>query len=244
MEYFYTPPHLVTHNNLTIEGDEFAHLTHVMRKRVGDMLLVVDGAGQAYEVVIEEITRRTARCSINSRHERLHEPGIAVTLAVALLKNAARFDILVEKAAEIGVVGIVPLLTKRTIPEHPKTERWQKLALAAMKQSGRCLLPNIHEPVSLTDFVHTSPASSLKFIPHEQETARTISSLLNSYPSASAVICIGPEGGFTNEEIAVATGAGFHTVSLGPRRLRTETAAIVASAAVILNSPAQTRYTA
>lgn len=241
MEYFYTPPHLITHNELTIEGDEFAHLTHVMRKRVGDMLLVVDGAGRAYEVIIKEVSRRTARCSITARRERLHEPGIAVTLAVALLKNAARFDVLVEKATEIGVVAIVPLLTKRTIPEHPKTERWQKLALAAMKQSGRCVLPRVHEPVSLTDFVHTSPANCLKVIPHEQETARTISSLLTSYSSASVVICIGPEGGFTDEEIAVAAGAGFHTVSLGPRRLRTETAAIVASAAIILHHPAQTQ---
>jgi len=232
MEYFYTPPQLIAAHELTIDGDEFVHLSHVMRKQPGDAIRVVNGAGTAYDVTIAEISKRTARCEITATHARLNEPETDVTLGVAILKNASKFDFLVEKVTELGVNTIIPLLTQRTIPRHAKTDRWRKLALAAMKQSGRCVLPIVRDLTSFQGFVAQSSASSIKLIPHEK-AVRPLA-YLPLQTASTIIICIGPEGGFSDEEVAVAERAGFTPCSLGPRRLRTETAAIVSAGVVLV----------
>jgi 16S rRNA (uracil1498-N3)-methyltransferase len=233
MDYFYTPPDLIGPKELVISGDEFIHLTHVMRKTIGDSLRVVNGRGSAYDVVIADITKRTARCTIRRIHTQLHEPDVHVTLAVALLKNASRFDVLVEKTTEIGVASIVPLVTERTIGRHAKVDRWQKLALAAMKQSGRSLLPTVHSPRQFTEFVSTPMEADLRLLPDEQHQEPLIVEAVPRSAFASALLCIGPEGGFTEDEVTLARASGFVVVSLGPRRLRSETAAIVAVASIL-----------
>ena len=231
MEYFYAPPGSVTPPTLTITGDELLHMTHVMRMREGDAVRVVDGNGNSYDARITSITRQAATCWITAHAQRLHEPARALTLGAGMLKNPSRFDYLVEKASEIGVVRSVPLLTERTIPRHAKTERWQKLCVAAMKQSGRSVLPEVRQPQPLREFISSCGGDALKLIPHEQaEISLSHSRIPGDGP---AVVCIGPEGGFSDEEIAIAQEAGFQPVSLGTRRLRTETAAIVACAIVL-----------
>lgn len=232
MEYFYTPPECIAGHELTIDGGEFVHLTHVMRKKLGDAIRVVSGEGMAYDVTIVEVSKRTARCEITASHARLNEPAIDVTLGVAILKNASKFDFLVEKVTELGVNTIVPLLTERTIPRHAKTGRWQKLALAAMKQSGRCVLPQVRDLTSLQEFITSTTPGSIKIIPHEKET-QTLATVLAQNKTSVIVLCIGPEGGFSEQEIILAQEKGFRPASLGPTRLRTETAAIVASAMVL-----------
>jgi len=236
MEYFYVPSQGSEHpsagKHLTIDGDEFNHLTHVMRKNVGDAIRIVDGKGNAFDATIAEITKRSARCLILANHSRLHEPEIDVTVASGLLKNPSSFDFLVEKVTELGVNAIIPLVTERTIPQHAKTERWQKLALAAMKQSGRCVLPAVHELTSFADFM-SSTRAGLRLIPHEKTEALSLSDIIRKEKYSSVTVCVGPEGGFSDEEIALATKAGFIPVSLGARRLRTETAAIVAAWTVL-----------
>lgn len=269
MEYFYIPPSNISAPRLTIDGEEFKHLTHVMRKQVGDEIRVVDGKGNVYDARIVGIVRRAAQCEIVDHRIMENEPLISVTLAAGVVKNGARFDFLVEKATELGVRTIVPLSTERTIPQHAKTDRWQKLAIAAMKQSGRCVLPDV---MPLTPFARFLSASSvgveypapkgsfaegtpsarerdsstysplqtggsrgeppLRLIPHEKENVRSIGEVLAGKPR-DTVVCIGPEGGFTDAEIDRAVQAGFLTVSLGPRRLRTETAAIAALSMVL-----------
>lgn len=233
MEYFYTPPDLIAGDRLRIEGDEFAHLTHVMRRKVHDTIMVVDGIGNAYEATIAGITKREAECTIQARHRQLHEPDTDITLGVAVLKNASNFDFLLEKCTELGVRTIVPLHTNRTIPSHAKTERWQKLALAAMKQSGRCFLPIVLELTPLATFLANTSAVSLKLIPHEKTESPRIRQLLQGGSHSAYAACIGPEGGFTDEEINSAVQHGYSPVTLGKRRLRTETAAIVTVAALV-----------
>lgn len=232
MEYFYTPPHNILHNELVIEGEEFAHLTHVMRKKPGDALRVVNGTGMAYDAIIASVDRRTARCEITATHTRLNEPSVDVTLGVGILKNASKFDFVVEKVAELGVNTIVPLLTERTIPHHARVDRWQKLALAAMKQSGRCVLPVVKELQTLTAFMSAIPPVTGKFIPHEKAET-SWEDTIRRETRASIAICIGPEGGFSDAEIESAIGSSFIPVSFGPRRLRTETAAVVAAGFVL-----------
>jgi 16S rRNA (uracil1498-N3)-methyltransferase len=231
MEYFYAQPGSVAPPTVTITGSEFTHMTHVMRMREGDAIRIVDGRGNAYDALITSITRQAASCRITARAQGLHEPARILTLAAGMLKNPSRFDYLVEKASEIGAVRIVPLVTERTIPRRAKTDRWQKLCVAAMKQSGRCVLPEVLQPVMFREFISSCEPLALKYIPHERATVPlTPSPVPGERP---AVVCIGPEGGFSDEEVAAAQEAGFQPVSLGARRLRTETAALVACAIVL-----------
>jgi 16S rRNA (uracil1498-N3)-methyltransferase len=205
-----------------------------MRKQEGDLLGVVDGKGNTYECSIVSIERRSARCLIRARHHMLNEPPRQIVLAVGILKNSAKFDFLVEKTTELGVNTIVPLQTARTIPRRSKSERWQKIALAAMKQSGRCVLPTVSPLTNFSDFLKGIPKGALTVMPFERSTAswRTAAGLAN--PEGTVVVCVGPEGGFEDEEVESARREGFHLVSFGDRRLRTETAAIVATAAFLL----------
>ncbi len=231
-DFFYTPPGSVSGNCLRIEGDELEHLSRVLRHQVNDRVIVTDGVGTAYEVTIDGISRTSADCRILSTHALQNEHPSDITLGVAILKNAARFDYLVEKCTELGVRTIVPLKTAHTIPRSTKIDRWKKLALAAMKQSQRCIWPDVQELTTLDAFFSLTESSELKLIPHEKAT-KGFRSASKEFDCKRVSVCIGPEGGFTGEELKEAVRNGFSPVTLGPRRLRTETAAIASLAALV-----------
>lgn len=233
MEYFYAPPGSIRGDEIVIEGEEFAHLTHVMRKRAGEDIMVVDGAGTAYAATIRSTDRRVALCAVRAVHPRLHEPEREVHLGVGVLKSTSNFDFLVEKCTELGVRSITPLATERTVVRHARSERWRKIALAAMKQSGRCVLPAVRELTRLEDFLAGADASWVKLIPHEKAEGRTIRAVLAGSLPSPVLLCIGPEGGFADGEVQSAEQRGFRQVTLGPTRLRTETAAVVAVAGCV-----------
>jgi 16S rRNA (uracil1498-N3)-methyltransferase len=235
VETFYVHRARVGESELTLVGDEHRHLTKVVRAAPGDRISVVDGAGGAYDTVIVSISGTDVRCRIEARHRGRNELPMALTIAPALLKNPARFELIVEKATELGVVTIQPLRTARTIRSAAKAERWSAIALAAMKQSGRCVLPAVHSPLEFGDFLRTAPAGAVKLIPHERASL-PLAEVLGENTRRETVICTGPEGGFTEAEIGGAVEAGFRPVSLGGRRLRAETAAIAALAAVVLTA--------
>ncbi len=236
MDTFYCPPGGVRAGTLVIGGEEFSHLTHVMRKREGDALMVVDGKGNAYEVVISGIGRRDAHCTIVKTHTGFREPRFPVTLGVGILKNPSKFDFLVEKATELGVHAVVPLRTERTIPRTAKSERWRKLALAAMKQCGRSFWPEVRELTTLGALLGDSGKYDMKLVAHERAPGEGMPHPGDlDPPPKSALVLIGPEGGFSEEEVSLCRGSGFGTVWLGERRLRTETAAI-ASLALLFRS--------
>jgi 16S rRNA (uracil1498-N3)-methyltransferase len=228
-DFFYVAPDHVERDYLVVEEDEFNHLTHVMRKRVGDSIVAVDGAGCAYRATIERIERRSARCRIEVRRRDLHEPSLRLTVGIAMLKHPAAMDYVVEKLTELGAGTVIPMVTSRTISRHGKPERWQKLALAAMKQSGRCVLPVVREVTAFSDILARSSPAAARLIPHEATTSPHIAEAITGQ-EPSAVILIGPEGGFTEAEVADARKGGFVPVTLGERRLRAETAAVVAAA--------------
>src|SRR5512143_137005 len=233
MDTFYCPPGKIVKDAVVIDGDEFNHLVHVMRKKAGDEIRVVDGRGTAYDVVLGEMKKHTAEGRVTVRYERYNEPAIDVTLAVGILKNPSKFDFLVEKVTELGVRQIVPLLTERTIPSHAKVDRWQKLALAAMKQCGRSYLPAVSKLMTLDEFISAFPAGEVQLIAHEQATdAPPLASYLRNH-HVSASVLVGPAGGFSEEEVERCVLRGWRPLYLGPRRLRTETAAIVAAHAVM-----------
>ncbi len=236
-EYFYIPADHIIDQHIAIVGEEAKHIARVLRKQPGDMIWVVDGKGKAYEAVIRLITLDMVECEILYEHHHHHEPDIEVTLAVAQLKNPSRMDWIIEKGTELGVRTFIPLHTTRTIAKSAKEDRWNNIALAAMKQSGRCILPKILPPTEFDIVIANSTHYDIKLIPYERtDHVLFISEAMkHRKPPRSALIVIGPEGGFTDEEVMQAEKAGCMQVSLGRRRLRTETAAIIAVSWVVGN---------
>ncbi len=236
MEYFYVKPEDVTSRGLTLRGNESKHLVRVLRKNIGDRIFVSDGNEMMYEAVITEIGKADTQCAIAVIHRKYNEPSIDVALAVSLLKNPARFDFLVEKTTELGVRTILPVSCERTISHNEKQERSQKIALSAMKQCGRSWLPRIQPMQSFKLLIEKSSHFQLKLILHENtDSSHTIASEIKLHEDIhSLLIVVGPEGGFTDEEIVYAAHEGFKSISLGTRRLRTETAAIIAISHVLV----------
>jgi 16S rRNA (uracil1498-N3)-methyltransferase len=235
MDYFFVDPKDIHGRVALIRGEEFRHLSRVVRKKEGERVMLVDGADTAYEAVIRLIDRMHAECEILGTEPRANEPRIDITLAVSLLRNPARFDVLVEKATELGVRTIVPLLCDRTVPKSEKHSRLEKIALSAMKQCGRSYLPRIQPLTGFEALLEGAIDYSLRIIPHEKtEQSQFIGAVLQHHTDPKSVlIVIGPEGGFTDSEVALSGEKGFIPISLGPRRLRAETAAISAVSWVV-----------
>jgi 16S rRNA (uracil1498-N3)-methyltransferase len=228
MDYFYVDPKDVHAQTLLLRGDEHKHLARVLRKSVGDHLVVTDGRDNSYEAVIRSIDRTHAECDILEVKHRVNEPKVEVTLAVSILRNPSRLDFLVEKATELGVRSIIPMICERTVPKHEKHVRLEKIAMAAMKQCGRSYLPRIFMLSAFGAVVTHASNYTLRLIPHEAtEQSHFVGTVMKHHAQASSILLmIGPEGGFTERELTLATTGGFIPISLGPRRLRSETAAL------------------
>ncbi len=233
-DYFFTSPANVSGATVRIEGEEFSHLALVMRKKEGETIRVVDGMGNAYDVQIDSIEKKAAYGTILMSYANHNESHHRITLAVGILKNPSRFEFLIEKATELGVREFIPLRTSRTIPEHAKIERWQKLAVAAMKQSCRSFLPIVHEVQRLEEVITTGIPYETKLIFHEKCSQVFSREMIKTVGGTSTLALIGPEGGFTDEELDLACKNGFTACSLGERRLRTETAGIVAASLLLI----------
>ncbi|MBI2620565.1 MAG: 16S rRNA (uracil(1498)-N(3))-methyltransferase [Ignavibacteriales bacterium] len=228
MDFFLTDPDDIHGDTLILRGEEYKHLSRVLRKKIGDHVFVTDGRGQSYEVMIRTLGRSEAECAILRTFSRWNEPKREVTLAVSILKNPARLDLIVEKATELGATTIIPLLCERTIPKHEKHTRLEKIAVSSLKQCGRSVLPKIFVLTRFDTLVEHSKQYELRLIPHEKtEQSQFVGSVMRHHERArSVLIVVGPEGGFSESEIALSGNHGFVPISLGPRRLRSETAAL------------------
>lgn len=235
-ELFYTEPKNITHDKLEIKGDELKHLARAVRKKVRDVIEVVDGQGNLYTAVVSKITKQSAQGEIQKRTRYAGEPNFQLTLAQAIPKGN-RFDLVVEKGTEIGVSVFIPLLCEHSIVEGTiaRFSRWQKVAIAAMKQSIRSVLPEITPAQTVHDVIRKKGLLKLGLIAENGDRARSLSEIITelkqkSFQLKSSILLIGPEGGFSANEINFAAENGFHKFTLGRRRLRSETAGIVASA--------------
>lgn len=215
----------------TLDAEESRHAVRVLRLREGDELNVTDGRGNLYRCQIVEANDKA--CVVSNAivlsptpHQTRSLPHIH--LAVAPTKNPARMEWLVEKAVEVGVSEITLLQCDHSERSFLKTERLEKLAVSAMKQSLHTVLPVIHPTVNLSKWLSTThyPLPTQKFIAHCEADSPRVPLAKVLTPGRDAVMLIGPEGDFSAEEIALATRLGFSPVSLGPARLRTETAAL------------------
>ena len=240
-EFFYVAPDLVDRQSLRICGEEFKHLVSVMRKNVGDSATATDGQGNTFLFQISKIGENYADAAIVKRCRLQGEPNFQLTLAQAILKGR-RLEQVIEKGTEIGITRFIPMLTERTIVDknEQKARRWQRIALAAMKQSCRSVLPEIAPICKYESIISENSKFPIKLLAHNAVNTRLLSQIFAEYLSAnnnvhinSGIIMVGPEGGFSQAEVELAQQNGFQLFSMGPRRLRAETAGIVGSALVL-----------
>lgn len=222
---FYAPDLTET---LTLPESESGHAVRVLRHTAGDSIEVVDGHGNLYRCTIIGAHHKGCALEINERIALPKVWGPKITIAVAPTKNMDRMEWLVEKLVEIGVDELVPVRCARSERKDLKTERLEKIAVSAMKQSLKAVLPEIAPLTPLKEFLSTCAAGdSRRFVGYcDENTERKLLSRTLE-PGKDTVILIGPEGDFSPEEIAACIAAGFTPVTMGDNRLRTETAALV-----------------
>jgi len=247
---------------VVLAGEQHHRAVRVLRLGRGDRLQVFDGRGNEYEAVVESADREHATLSIERRVQPTPEPAIRVSLFQSIPRGDA-MERVVQKCVEIGVAKIVPLVTRRTVVRprrggEGKLARWRKIALHAVEQSGRAWLVPVAEPVPPDAIIDRLSSADLALVPHttgvchpepfgsaqdkrsegsclpSDVAAEPIRSVLDALtrPQSVAVV-IGPEGGFSPDEVERFAAAGARPVSLGPRTLRSETAGLVAASIVL-----------
>lgn len=234
---FYAPPDAFSSdlNSVTLQVEEARHLRDVLRLRTGDRVHVFDGAGKEFDCSIEESRKDTARLKVLAEVAPARpESPLHLLLAVALLKSD-KFDMVVQKATELGVARVVPVATKLAdirlrddSDANKRVMRWQRIALEASKQSGRAVVPEVNPPISFAELMHiTGDAAQRKLMFSEREGRSLLEVKDNLNPSHQPVSAlVGSEGGWTDEEISLARDNNWSIVTLGGRTLRAETAAI------------------
>jgi 16S rRNA (uracil1498-N3)-methyltransferase len=239
MARFFLPRQQIQDHRATIAGAELNHLRRVLRLRREDRVVVFDDAGWEYEGIIRSLSDDYGEIEIIRSYRVNNESPLKTTLALGLTKGE-KMDWVVEKATELGVHTIVAFVSSYTVPKlnerkvAQRSERWQKIAISAAKQCGRVRIPEILALTEFRDLVQAVPRDALRLLFWEKEFEQGVFKLKDNRTIGEVVVVIGPEGGFSAQEAALALEQGFKPVRLGPRILRTETAAVAALSAVQL----------
>ena len=226
--YFFVPD--LHGNSVVLDEDTSKHVVGVLRKTRGAELLLTNGLGARARAIITDDNRK--RCAVDIvAMETLPPVQPAVAVGISLVKNSARFEWFLEKATEIGVSDIIPLLCTRTEKEKFRAERLNGILVSALLQSQQTWLPRLHEPVAFDDLLKQKESWPLRYIAHCTEDRKTAltEALQGGDATSPRIILIGPEGDFTPVEIQSALSEGFVPVALGATRLRTETAGLTAA---------------
>lgn len=236
MELFYTT--MIDGERAVLEGQESMHCAKVLRHNPGDTINFTDGKGNLYLGVISEIKNKRTLLQITGMKSDPDSRGYDLHMAVALTKNFERYELFLEKAVEIGVDRITPLVCDHSERKIFKRERAQRIILSAMKQSLKLTLPQLDEVTMARDMI-ISGEKALKIMGHcrdgEKSYLPDILARAKQQGRNESMIMIGPEGDFSHEEIALAHEKGFEFMDLGRSRMRVETAAITSVAAAYLN---------
>jgi 16S rRNA (uracil1498-N3)-methyltransferase len=217
-------------DTVKLDEDTSRHMISVLRMQKGASVLLTNGKGLKATAVIEDDNRKKCMVSIRQRQEEPLKTQQAA-IGISLLKNTTRFEWFLEKATEIGVREIIPLVCERTEKEKFRSDRMQQILISALLQSQQCWLPVLHEPTSFEKITGEFTAQR-KYIAHclpQQKTSLSQQMAMEADSSSSRLILIGPEGDFSPREIRLALDHGYLPVSLGHTRLRTETAGMVAA---------------
>lgn len=215
-----------------INEKESVHIKNVLRLKKGDQIFLTDGKGNLYTAVIIEINGKRVVVEIINVEQEYGKRKYKLKIAIAPTKNIDRFEWFVEKATEIGIDEIIPIICKNSERKIIKTERLSKIAIAAIKQSQKAYLPKINEQINYNKFIKSLPKDGFKFIAHcySDIDRKLFGQLVKEH--TDILVLIGPEGDFSKDEILLAEQNGFTSISLGNNRLRTETAGIVVASMI------------
>lgn len=236
MDRFYAERIESEHATITSK-DEIKHITKVMRLHEGARVEVFDGRGAEAIAQIEKIEKEEILLKVLSHSEKQRELPVELTIYQGIPK-AQKMELIIQKTTELGVCRIVPVRLERCVrridqKEEKEIERWERIALEASKQSKRTVIPKIAYSMSFQELKQDLEGQDLAILFNEQEDSRSLKELLNEKQNIKRIgILIGPEGGFTSQEIEELIGIGAHSVTLGSRILRTETAAIHAASVI------------
>lgn len=228
LPFFYIAEYNSGQKEIVLDEDTSKHIVHVLRMKEREKLNLTDGKGNLITAEIKDAHKK--RCEVKVEGPRYKEQcSRKITIGISLLKNTNRFEWFLEKATEIGVSEIIPLICERTEKEKFRFDRMNSICISAMLQSQQCWLPILHEPIEFDNLVIQQFDNHQKFIAHcDEGNKQSISQSPNS-TLLNSIILIGPEGDFTKEEVESALQNSFIPVSLGETRLRSETAGIVAA---------------
>jgi 16S rRNA (uracil1498-N3)-methyltransferase len=245
LPFFYIPSYSTEQQEVVLDEDNSRHVIQVLRMKIGDPLQLTDGKGALLTASILDGHKKKCVVKVISA-QTLPPKEQKVSIAISPLKNASRFEWFLEKATEIGVTGIIPLICDRTERQHTRQDRLQHILVSALLQSQQTWLPVLREPTPFSQWVKEAEYAH-RLIAHCLEESRptedlaawrrrqisvgplTSASAAPGPPATSSLILIGPEGDFSPAEIASAFKEGFVPVTLGDNRLRTETAGVVAA---------------
>jgi 16S rRNA (uracil1498-N3)-methyltransferase len=234
---FYVPKEAISGGKISIVGKEAHHILDVMRLKVSDQVTVFDGTGKEYTGVVSQTGRKSLSLEITATRDASCSARFSPALIQAITKKD-KMDYIIEKATELGVVDVIPIVTGRTIPDWSVSkkaaaaERWRKISLEAAKQCGRADIPGIREITDLAGAVKAVNGYDLKLIAALSDKAVNLKDALKGRRVNRLAIAIGPEGDFTAEEVSLSENNGFRVVGLGPRVLKSDTAGLAALAAI------------
>ncbi len=226
MVRLFLPPESISSNEITITNENARYLNTVLRIKRGEPLIVLDGLGNRYLCKVLNVHKKIVIVEKIEKERYSTESPLQITIAQGIPKSE-KMDLIIQKSTELGVIRLIPLITERSQIRHTeKTTRWRKIAISASQQSGREIIPEIEEPVEFNEFINRHKICK-GIIFYEEESRRDLKKILMNLKNEKEVfLLIGPEGGFSGEEVKLAVQKGFVKASLGPRILRTETAAI------------------
>ena len=236
---FYAPPENFVDEFIELPADESRHLAKVMRLGPAAIIIVVDGLGQACRAEVTKVGRDHVTARIHTQLRNFGEPVVRLTLAAGL-SAGSKFDRVVEKGTELGVKRFVPVISEKSRvkldePRRVKSRvtRWEKVALAAMKQCRRSYRPEISTPATFEQYLTQLDGDDLNLIFHPSSYSKPLDQISINSDCRRVSVLVGPESGFSDDEVAMASDAGCVAVSLGQRILRTETAGPVVCALIM-----------
>jgi len=228
---FYVSPDKIDESTAILMGDDFRHCIQVLRNKIGDEVTLIDGRGNIFHSIIQEITKAACTCRIISRETHTRDLETEIILGFGLVKTKA-LELMIRDATALGVTKIVPLQTAHSIKQSINTDRAYKIAVESIKQSGNYYLPKIEKPQSLADWFKGLNSNAVKIV-CEQEGSGKLSELLSDNDSIKSIaVVVGPEGGLRDDELKMAFNAGFVSINLNPFRLRTELAVVAAISSI------------
>ena len=239
MHRFFVSPQAIKDSRVVLRGTLVHQIRDVLRMRPGDDIVLLDNSGWAHRAELVTIDRDVVRGRVIEKWKLETEPQTRITLYQGLLKGQ-KFEWVLQKGTEIGVVAFVPVLAARcmigTVDDvsDARVERWERIIVEAAEQAGRAALPQLANAMLFANACEQAGRAGLALIPWEGERSRGLREALQNVPKSKAIgLFIGPEGGFADEEIAIAQDRGVVPVSLGPRILRAETAGLAAASAIL-----------